>query len=35
MATLVTLLSAPLASFAEGALLGATVFLASKGIEVK
>ena len=35
MTALLAALTAPLASFAEGALIGASVFLASKGIELK
>lgn len=33
MSAFFTLLSVPMAKFAEGALLGAVVFLASKGIK--
>ncbi len=35
MAALLALLSVPMAQFAEGALVGAAVFLASKGIRFK
>ena len=32
MTALLAMLSVPMAKFAEGAILGATIFLASKGI---
>ncbi len=35
MSAFLALLSVPMVKFAEGALLGAVVFLASKGIQIK
>lgn len=34
MTALLTMISGPLASFAEGAILAVTVYLASKGIKI-